>query len=49
MEDPFYTGPEQQGGQVTFNDVVGGGATLIGIGDEEALSPEEALQQIEPL
>jgi tetratricopeptide (TPR) repeat protein len=47
MEDPFYTDPNM-GGQVTFNDVAGG-AQLIGVGDEEALSPEEALLEIEPL
>lgn len=47
MEDPFYTDPEM-GGQVTFNDVTGG-AQLIGVGDEEALSPEDALLEIEPL
>jgi tetratricopeptide (TPR) repeat protein len=47
MEDPFYTDPEM-GGQVTFNNITGG-AQLIGVGDEEALSPEEALLEIEPL
>lgn len=47
MEDPFYTEPDR-GGQVTFNDVTGG-ATLIGVGDEEALSAEDALLEIEPL
>jgi tetratricopeptide (TPR) repeat protein len=48
MEDPFYTGVSEEGGQVTFNDVAPE-ATLIGVGDEEALSPEEALEAIEPL
>ena len=48
MEDPFYTGVQDVGGQVTFNDV-GGGTQLIGVGDEEALSPEDALLSIEPL
>jgi tetratricopeptide (TPR) repeat protein len=51
MEDPFYTGLYEEGGEggpVTFNDV-GGDAQLIGVGDEEALSPEEALESIEPL
>jgi hypothetical protein len=52
MEDPFYTGVYDGegggGGPVTFNDVPGG-AQLIGVGDEEALSPEEALESIEPL
>lgn len=51
MEDPFYTGVHEEGGgggTVTFNDVPGG-AQLIGVGDEEALSPEEALESIEPL
>jgi hypothetical protein len=33
---------------VTFNDV-GSGAQLIGVGDEGALSPEDALLGIEPL
>ena len=47
MEDPFYTDPDM-GGQVTFNDVASG-AQLIGVGDEEALSPEDALLAIEPL
>lgn len=46
-EDPFYTG-FGDGGQVTFNDV-SEGAQLIGIGDGDALSPEGALQEIEPL
>jgi len=50
MEDPFYTGVYEngEGGTVPFNDVAGG-AQLIGVGDEEALSPEEALESIEPL
>jgi Flp pilus assembly protein TadD len=48
MEDPFYTGIYESDGEVTFNDV-GGGTQLIGIGDEEALSPEDALLAIEPL
>lgn len=50
MEDPFYTGVHEggEGGTVTFNDV-GGEAQLIGVGDGEALSPEEALESIEPL
>lgn len=46
MEDPFYTIGE--GGLVTFNDVAGG-TQLIGVGDEEALSAEEALLALEPL
>ena len=49
MEDPFYTGlGSDGGGTVVFNDLPGEG-TLIGIGDEGALSPEEALLEIEPL
>jgi tetratricopeptide (TPR) repeat protein len=48
MEDPFYTGVAGAGGQVTFNDVASG-AQLIGVGDEDALSPEDALLEIEPL
>ena len=48
MEDPFYTGFGGDGGMVDFNDLSGGG-TLIGVGDEGALSPEDALQEIEPL
>lgn len=55
MEDPFYTGLQadvrtdgQPGGQVTFNDVAGE-AQLIGPGGGDALSPEEALLEIEPL
>lgn len=48
MEDPLYTGASEEGGQITFNDVIPE-ASLIGIGDEEALSPEEALSEIEPL
>lgn len=52
MEDPFYTGVYEDegggGGEVTFNDVAEG-AQLIGVGDEEALSPEEALETIDPL
>ena len=49
MEDPFYTGVGGEGGgTVEFSDLSGEG-TLIGIGDEDALSPEEALQEIEPL
>jgi tetratricopeptide (TPR) repeat protein len=48
MEDPFYTGV-QSGGQVTFNDVAGE-AQLIGPGvSDDALSPEDALLEIEPL
>ena len=52
MEDPFYTAPGGGGGgggrPVTFNDVESG-AQLIGVGDEGALSPEDALLGIEPL
>jgi Flp pilus assembly protein TadD len=48
MEDPFYTGIDGSGGQVRFN-TMGGGTQLIGVGDKEALSPEEALLSIEPL
>ncbi|EYD77858.1 Flp pilus assembly protein TadD [Rubellimicrobium mesophilum DSM 19309] len=49
MDDRLYSGVyDGEGGSVTFNDV-SGGARLIGIGDEEALSPEEALESIEPL
>ena len=48
MEDPFYTGVTAADGEITFNDV-SGEAQLIGVGDEDALSPEDALLAIEPL
>lgn len=52
MEDPFvmgvYDSAVGEGGSVTFNDAVGG-AQLIGVGDEEALTPQEVLESIEPL
>jgi tetratricopeptide (TPR) repeat protein len=48
MEEPFYPGGIQEGGQVTFHDVAPE-ATLIGVGDEQALTPEAALEAIEPL
>jgi Flp pilus assembly protein TadD len=48
MEEPFYAAGIQEGGQVTFEDVTPE-ATLIGVGDEQALTPEAALEAIEPL
>ena len=48
VTEPGDGGEGGEGGSVTFNDVPGG-ARLIGVGDEEALSPEDALESIDPL
>ena len=49
MEDPFYTGCQR--GRRRHGPVQRRGrrGQLIGVGDEDALSPEEALESIEPL
>ncbi|TNC70933.1 tetratricopeptide repeat protein [Rubellimicrobium roseum] len=47
MQDPFYTGV-LEGDQAPTGDL-GGQVQLIGVGDEGALRPEDALLAIEPL
>jgi len=47
MEDPFYTGVYE--GEDVPNSDLGGQVQLIGVGDEGALRPEDALLAIEPL